>query len=398
MGIVDGLETVQVEKGDRQRVVLAVATQHRLLQAVPQQHAVGQTGQGVEMGNVFELLLMRLVGGDVGEQRHVMLGLAVLVAHGADGQDLGIQLTVLVPVPDFATPLACAQQRGPHGAVELRPLPPGTQDTGCLADRFLAAEPGDAGERIVDLHDVAPGIGDDDAFHGVREHACRQLERLFGPLALGDVGHGAHQALRHAICSALRHHATLQHPPVTAVLAALAVFADIGRYLPVVVRHQCCQYPGPVLRMQALLPSRHLGIRRVGGKAQQLLVQRRIPASAAQRVPVPHTVARAFERKLPQGLAGSAGLDGLHVVGHVGVGAHPGAVAQWQGADLKRAPVGGAAGIGRWHLHLPVATSTDIVLRGFWYQRKRLTEIAALGLEAGDLRVAGLLQMGRQLE
>lgn len=72
MQVVDGLETVQVDEGHGQRMPLALATCHGLLQAVGQQHPVGQAGQRVVVRNAFELALVFLDGGDVGEERHIV--------------------------------------------------------------------------------------------------------------------------------------------------------------------------------------------------------------------------------------------------------------------------------------------------------------------------------------
>ena len=72
IGVVDGLEAIQVEIGHRQQLAAALRLHHGLVQAVGQQHAVGQVGQRIKVGNVFKLLLVLLERGDVGEQRHIV--------------------------------------------------------------------------------------------------------------------------------------------------------------------------------------------------------------------------------------------------------------------------------------------------------------------------------------
>ena len=52
---------------------------------------------------------------------------------------------------------------------------------------FFAAVAGDLREGVVDVEDDAGGIGNDDAFGGVREDAGCELEAGFGALAGGDV-------------------------------------------------------------------------------------------------------------------------------------------------------------------------------------------------------------------
>jgi len=57
-GVVDVLETVQVQEHHRQRRALAVAPRRRqcLFEASLQVQSVGQVGQGVEMGEMADLL------------------------------------------------------------------------------------------------------------------------------------------------------------------------------------------------------------------------------------------------------------------------------------------------------------------------------------------------------
>ena len=71
--VVHALETIQVQVRHGQGVATPGGLGHGLVQAVCQQHPVGQVGQRIKMGNVLQLALVLFLRRDVGEQRHVML-------------------------------------------------------------------------------------------------------------------------------------------------------------------------------------------------------------------------------------------------------------------------------------------------------------------------------------
>jgi hypothetical protein len=73
-------------------------------QAVVQQAAVRQPGQGVVKGQMPDLFLSRLAQGDVGQRRHVVGDLALAVPDGGNRQPLREDLAVLAAVPDLALP------------------------------------------------------------------------------------------------------------------------------------------------------------------------------------------------------------------------------------------------------------------------------------------------------
>ena len=57
-GIVDGLEAVEIEKEQSQFAAGALGLVDGMLQAVVQQHPVGQMGQGVVIGEIVQTLLV----------------------------------------------------------------------------------------------------------------------------------------------------------------------------------------------------------------------------------------------------------------------------------------------------------------------------------------------------
>ena len=65
--VVDDLEAVQVQEHQRHGPTRALRARHRLAQAVAEQHAVGQAGEAVEIGQVAELLLRLLAVGHVAQ-------------------------------------------------------------------------------------------------------------------------------------------------------------------------------------------------------------------------------------------------------------------------------------------------------------------------------------------
>ena len=65
MGIVDGLETVQIDVGHREQLAATQGQGQCLAHAVAQQHAVGQVGEGVVVGNALQLGLVFLGRGDI---------------------------------------------------------------------------------------------------------------------------------------------------------------------------------------------------------------------------------------------------------------------------------------------------------------------------------------------
>ena len=80
--VVDGFEAIEVEVGHAQQGGAAARLFHGLLQAVCQLHAVGQAGEGVEMGQAVQLLLLGALLRYVHAHTHHAQGLAI--GTGAD--------------------------------------------------------------------------------------------------------------------------------------------------------------------------------------------------------------------------------------------------------------------------------------------------------------------------
>ena len=196
--VIDALEAIKVKIDDRQRLGAPLGTGHALVQTIREQQSIGQTGQGIKVRHVLQLVLVLLERGDVGKQGHVMLRLAVAAIDRRDGQHLGIDLTVLAFIPDLTVPMALVDQVAPHGDVIGIVLAPRLQQPRVLAQNFLAAIAGNAREGIVDVENRAVSVSDDDALTGIGKDTG-SLDGALGLLALGYITrcskHAQHPAL-----------------------------------------------------------------------------------------------------------------------------------------------------------------------------------------------------------
>ena len=85
-GIVDGLEAVQVEVGDRQQMSVPLGLDHGQVQPVGQQYPVGQAGEHVVVRHPFELSFDPLAHVDVGNQADESQFLAFGVVEALSGE------------------------------------------------------------------------------------------------------------------------------------------------------------------------------------------------------------------------------------------------------------------------------------------------------------------------
>ena len=83
--VVDRFESVQVQIDHSQLALTAMRLRHGLFEAVGQQDPVGQVGQCIVVGDVFEFLLVLLLPGDIDRDAAQRIDLAVVVAQGKLG-------------------------------------------------------------------------------------------------------------------------------------------------------------------------------------------------------------------------------------------------------------------------------------------------------------------------
>ena len=84
LGVVEGLEVIQVEEHQRAMAAVAGAAGLGLAETVEQQTAVGQLRQRIVEGEVADLILCFLALGDVGEGADVMRNVSFGVRYGCD--------------------------------------------------------------------------------------------------------------------------------------------------------------------------------------------------------------------------------------------------------------------------------------------------------------------------
>ena len=103
-GVIDGLETVQIDKEQGETVGIPCRLGDGHLNTVDEQTAVGQAGQQVMEGQVLDLRLLLLAFRDVGEAGNMVLRVAPFVADQADGEPDWIDFSALASVTGLSLP------------------------------------------------------------------------------------------------------------------------------------------------------------------------------------------------------------------------------------------------------------------------------------------------------
>ena len=186
-GIVDGLETVQVDEQHPHLMPLPGGGGNGHGEPVLQQHAVGQAGERIVLGQELDAVLGRLVLREVGVDGDVVADRPGGIGHGADGGPLGMDAAVLGPVPDFPLPVAGLFQAAPQIGVERLVVAAGLEETGRPPPRLFQGVAGDGDEGPVHQQDAVFRIGDEDRFPALFQHAGPQAQLVL-PAADG-VGH-----------------------------------------------------------------------------------------------------------------------------------------------------------------------------------------------------------------
>ena len=88
------------------------------------------------MGDPVQLGLMLLELGDIGKDTYIVLDLLLGIAYHGDGEQLGIEFSILAAVPELAAPEITLFDLLPHLLVEQGILLPRGQQAGMLAHRF----------------------------------------------------------------------------------------------------------------------------------------------------------------------------------------------------------------------------------------------------------------------
>ncbi len=193
-GVVDRLETVQVEEHQHHPGLLPLGLLQRVVQAVLEQRAVGQVGQGVVVRQAVDALLAGLALADVGEEAHVAGQVAFVVEHSSDADPRRVVLAAASLEPDFAFPGAALVQLLEHIAQVRFLLFVDGEHARQLVEHIAHRVAADPAERFVGLDDVAGRVGDEDRRGGVFEYRGGHAQVFFCAALLADVAADAENA------------------------------------------------------------------------------------------------------------------------------------------------------------------------------------------------------------
>ena len=189
-GVVDVFEVVQVDEHHRQRLVLALGHADGLLEAVGQQQAVGQAGQGVEVGQPVDLLFAFLAVGDVFFDGQVVRHRAIGLVHRRHAHRFDVFAAVFAAVGELAHPGVALAQVAPHVVVHAGRGFARLQQPGVDAAHLVKCVAGGGVERTVGVFDARFQVGDDD---GVGALLHRQPEFAQRGLVVGALQRQAGQ-------------------------------------------------------------------------------------------------------------------------------------------------------------------------------------------------------------
>src|SRR5512147_1065070 len=106
MRVVDCLEAVEIEHEHSHLSSVAVYPDDGALDAITEQAAVGEPGQGIVLGQIAHPLLAALALGNVVDDRDVPLDLAGVISDRANRLFDDVNRSVLSAIDDFALPPA----------------------------------------------------------------------------------------------------------------------------------------------------------------------------------------------------------------------------------------------------------------------------------------------------
>ena len=146
-----------------------------LFQPVVKHVAVGQAGQGIEIGLLPDQFFGLLLFGNVREQRDITVCRAIIMVDSVNGDPLEIELTILAPVPYLALPMPGSVDFVPHGLIEGVVMAAGTEHAGIPADDLFQRVSRHLGKGRVDTDDGAIAIGNRHGLAAILVHHCGQL-------------------------------------------------------------------------------------------------------------------------------------------------------------------------------------------------------------------------------
>ncbi|MNZ45431.1 hypothetical protein D3C78_630860 [compost metagenome] len=186
-GVVDRLEAVEVEEYQHHPLAVPFGVLQRGVQAVLEQRAVGQVGEGVVVGQAVDALFAGLALADVGEEAHVAGQVAFVVQHRGNADPGRVVVAVAALEPHLALPAAALVQLLDHVAQVAFLLLVDGKHARQLVEHLADGVATDAAERFVGLDDIAGRVGDEDGRGGVLEYRRGHAQVFFGAALLADV-------------------------------------------------------------------------------------------------------------------------------------------------------------------------------------------------------------------
>ena len=206
-GVVDRLETVEVEEHQHHPRLLPFGGLQRGVQAVLEQGAVGQVGQGVIVGQAVDALLTGLALADIAEETHVTGQVAFVVEHRGNAHPGRVMLAIETLEPHLAFPGAVLVQLLEHITQMGFLLLIDGEHIGQLVEHIAHRIAADPAERLVGLHDITGRVGDQDRRGGMLEYRGRHAQVFFGAALLADIAAHAEDAFKRAMFIPHQHQA-----------------------------------------------------------------------------------------------------------------------------------------------------------------------------------------------
>lgn len=208
-GVVDRLETIQVEEHQHHPGLLPFGLLQRVVQAVLEQCAVGQVGEGVVVGQAVDALFAGLALADVGEEAHVAGQVALVIEYCSNADPRRVVVAVAALEPHLAFPTAALVQLLDHIAQVAFLLFIDGKHARQLIEHFTDGITADTAERFVGLDDIAGRVGDEDRRRGVLEYRRGHAQVFFGAALLADVAAHAKHAFKTLVIVPHQHQAQL---------------------------------------------------------------------------------------------------------------------------------------------------------------------------------------------
>ena len=262
VGIVNSLETIQIQIYYGEFIAEPLCVGHCLMQAVCKQQAIGEPGEGVKMGDFFHLRLMVFQVRDVGGNAQYANNLrrVVIIINGR----LDLQIDEALPVfkghVDFFPGLFSRQ----HSLVNLFDM-----STGCCREKLfipgahqsLCLNPEQLQHRAIGITVATLCVLDVDIGFNMIQSRSEMLSICVGPaqcqfhfLARGEIRHAANHASGLVVGTTADNSTPIQNPLVVAVFTSQAELIVVGLGLSIQISLQHSFGVEQIFRVDARFP------------------------------------------------------------------------------------------------------------------------------------------------